>query len=466
MILNEFPSQANTILLQAKDDIERSGNLKREIRDNVVSALHMLHEMVLKLADSRALHMMETHRAKTSLARDMERIAKRHAIALESAHNENKVLKDDIKTLMSDLEAVRRIIVFDLCEPIEEVKKTVKRLDNEITNTKSSIQELQGKLEEVNRPRLSNEQEVNKKPINEEAIETGRQRECGTNINEDEKRKQTEGSKRITYSQALKVIGDGHKPKMTLTPRFSLSVESSDPRHSGDDIVNEVKQKVDVVELGIGVNSFKKLKNQKIIIGCETEEDRGKLETAIKKSNNKFTVSQLQNKRPLLKLNGVIQGLTNTQIEDAIVRQNQKLTAKLELNTEEIRVKRRTRGRTQDTNNIIVEATTKLWAALLDQKLHIGYQIITAVDQSPLIQCYHCLRYGHLARECKGNVTCGYCGDSHDTRLCNKRDLEPVCANCKNNDAEPNESRHAAYSSMCPEWRKWDRIARNAVAYC
>ncbi|CAG4938971.1 unnamed protein product [Parnassius apollo] len=70
MLLNELPKHANQVLQRAKTDLEKSGNLKREIRESVVSGLYTLYEMILKLSDSRTLHMLESNKQKLNVSRE------------------------------------------------------------------------------------------------------------------------------------------------------------------------------------------------------------------------------------------------------------------------------------------------------------------------------------------------------------------------------------------------------------
>lgn len=46
-----------------------------------------------------------------------------------------------------------------------------------------------------------------------------------------------------------------------------------------------------------------------------------------------------------------------------------------------------------------------------------------------VIRCYNCLRFGHIAKNCKNTeVTCGKCAENHKTEACTS--LEKKCINC------------------------------------
>ncbi|KAJ2953976.1 hypothetical protein O0L34_g1618 [Tuta absoluta] len=247
-----------------------------------------------------------------------------------------------------------------------------------------------------------------------------------------------------------------------VKPRYNIVIESSDPRHTSADVVQNIKKSVDVIQLGVGVNAIRKMRHQKVLISCDTEKDRNTLSKAIKTNGDKLTVTQPPAKNPLLRLIGVAQDLSDKNIEEAVVKQNEGILKHLETSQKKVKVLRRVKGRNTSVNNVVIEVTPALWKSLKDQKLRIGYQIIATADQSPILQCYKCLGFGHRARECGGEApACGYCAGEHDTRQCQNRNKAPLCANC----TEGNNF-HPAYSPECPIWQKWDRVARSTVQYC
>ncbi|CAK1601174.1 unnamed protein product [Parnassius mnemosyne] len=249
-------------------------------------------------------------------------------------------------------------------------------------------------------------------------------------------------------------------------PTFSLVIESSDPRHTSEDVVSAIKTNVDVVQLGVGVNKVRRARNQKVVITCDTDEDRNTLQRAIKNSDKKLTVSKSITKKPLLKLIGVTNDLSNAKLEEALFKQNAKLLKDVEKEKTKIKVLRRIKGRTSAVNNIIMEVSPNVWKAFKGQKVHVGYQIVPAIDQSPVIQCYRCMGFGHRAKECVADKqTCGYCAEDHDSRECLRSNGAPSCVNCVRNKIKGDYC-HTAYSADCPIWQKWDRIARSLVAYC
>lgn len=63
------------------------------------------------------------------------------------------------------------------------------------------------------------------------------------------------------------------------------------------------------------------------------------------------------------------------------------------------------------------------------------------------VMCQQCLRYGHIAVNCKGKARCENCGESHDEKHCNQ---ETKCANCN--------GKHRATEASCPTREQQTKI--------
>ncbi|CAG4981555.1 unnamed protein product [Parnassius apollo] len=132
MLLNELPRHANEILQRAKSDLEKPGNLKKEIRENVVAGLHTLYEMILKLSDSRMLHMLESSKHNANVYRESERLTQRHARFMHETLGQYATLKESIEKLHKETESTRLIVSYDLCEAVSATKREITNFRNEI----------------------------------------------------------------------------------------------------------------------------------------------------------------------------------------------------------------------------------------------------------------------------------------------------------------------------------------------
>ncbi|CAK1579826.1 unnamed protein product [Parnassius mnemosyne] len=592
MLLNELPRHANEILQRAKADLEKSSNLKREIRESVVAGLYTLYEMILKLSDSRMLHMLESSKQKANVSRESERLTQRHARFMHETLGQYALLKDSIEKLQKETESTRLIVSYDLCEAMTATRREItnirsdtnldSNLANQLRIITEEIKQLRGDMMSSHKPVTLEERQF---PIAEELGELRRiTQELSTKTKQSMPSNRGEETIRIeqlaktttelqqhitdtkahltadvqelkkevhTISQDIKSLaaicssssfpsvqasleelrkdtkelrdtaldstapirvaieslrtelkqrtdiegteprGFSHLPGENYTeryqhtlmlqqkkfprsfsevvakPNYPLIVESIDPRRTSDDVIKQIKGGVDVVDLGIGINQIRKAKNQKVLISCESEGDRNTLQDQLKSTANQLTVHRPATKFPLIRLTGVVFDLTDGKIVEAVMKQNATLLNDIPASQNHIKVIRRTKGRTSCTCNVILEVSPQIWTRLQNQKVRIGFQIVPATDQSPVIQCYRCLGYSHLARECQvQKIACGYCAESHDTRECCNKNKVPNCINCIDRKETDANCAHPAYSPECPEWRKWDRIARATISYC
>ena len=90
----------------------------------------------------------------------------------------------------------------------------------------------------------------------------------------------------------------------------------------------------------------------------------------------------------------------------------------------------------------------------LNAKLFLFSSCCRASDRCHYQQCYHCLKYGHIAKDCpKANEApiCMYCAELHDSRNCTKRNsaVDYRCYNCLHSK-KPTNFNHCACSPNCP----------------
>ena len=81
--------------------------------------------------------------------------------------------------------------------------------------------------------------------------------------------------------------------------------------------------------------------------------------------------------------------------------------------------------------------------SLIKSGIEIGLQkhrVVKYNGVKPLLQCYKCQAYGHVASACKGSEKCRHCGGDHNGKDCSSADKK--CANCSGN--------HAASDFQCP----------------
>lgn len=86
-------------------------------------------------------------------------------------------------------------------------------------------------------------------------------------------------------------------------------------------------------------------------------------------------------------------------------------------------------------------------------KIYLGFSSCFFRDHVKVKQCYKCLAFGHLAKDCSGNARCGHCAGDHELKNCPDRMREACCFNCKAN--KYTDIAHTAVDgSKCPILKK------------
>lgn len=78
-----------------------------------------------------------------------------------------------------------------------------------------------------------------------------------------------------------------------------------------------------------------------------------------------------------------------------------------------------------------------------------------------MVQCYKCLRLGHVSKQCKGTQRCYNCGGPHNYDACEDKE-KLFCVLCKTEG-------HKSTNKECPEFKKAklvkEHMALNGVPY-
>lgn len=463
--IHEAPRIANELLQKTITELDKSRNLNKDIKEAVLVGLHGLYEMVLRLTDSRCRHIAEKERVRATAHKQQALLQKLHASKLEAINTYVQTNLEDLRRTgyktYKETEAMH-LMVIELQGKMMEVPTQSVAVAVGPTEVDKLADEVRALREECRRlkPLVV--------PPPEGHIESISGAPTDSFMEKVEMPRFNLGDGMINYQEPVAGFRRGRgfvSYAAAAGASYPLIIESRNPNHSGDQIISTIKSGVDVVNMGVGISGMRKCKNSRVAITLESERERTVMEDAIKGLGDDFTVTQPQMREPQLRLIGVISEMSDVKVEEALIRQNPSMLLGLLHDDLKVKVVRRVKGRNNGLSNIIIQVSPKVWGCLRDRRVRLGYQMITAVDQSPILQCYKCLGFSHRAADCRVIVPkCGYCALSHDTRECSNKNHPPNCTNCQVKGSQNCD--HPAYSSDCPEWRRWDRLARAAVRYC
>lgn len=255
------------------------------------------------------------------------------------------------------------------------------------------------------------------------------------------------------------------QPKYTAI--HSVAVTSKNVIETGEEVLNRVRKAINARDEGLKIERVRKAKDQKVIIGCTTQEELGRVKGKLNKEAN-LIVEDIKNKDPLIVLKDVMSYNTDDDIIKSLRIQNKNALDGVSEDELRFEVRYRKRTRNPHTSHVVLKVSPSVWRRLTEKEMvHIDLQRVRVMDQSPLVQCTRCLGCGHSKKLCTETVDlCSHCGGPHLREKCEGW-LSGVPAECKNClKAKFDNREHGAFSADCPVRRKWEALARSSVAYC
>ncbi|CAK1546359.1 unnamed protein product [Leptosia nina] len=404
--------------------IDDSRNLRGDIKEGIKKAIKSLRQIAKQTKEDESRHKKEGKRDTREVQTQTEEEVTEEADLIERKEKDTGTAEN----LMKELREQRKIMEKEFMELKKELPKMTALIEENRKEEETSKKELREAL---------------KQGINEVKSYAS---VAATAVNKAEN-----GKAKMEYEKA----------------KYAITVASEGKETSGE-VLEEIRKVIDAKKTGIRVDRIRKIKDQRVVIGCEDREELEKVKNKLK-TNNKLLVEEASNKDPQIILKDVLSVHTDEELVAALKTQNKDLMKGMKKEDgERIRVRYRRKTRNPHTNHVVLLVPPKMWQNITETgRVHIDLQRVVAMDQTPLIQCSRCLGYGHGRRLCKEEQdTCSHCGGPHKKEACpeNQSGTKPSCINCRRANMET--VNHNAFEQECPVRRKWDRLARASVAYC
>ncbi|CAH2109039.1 unnamed protein product [Euphydryas editha] len=184
--------------------------------------------------------------------------------------------------------------------------------------------------------------------------------------------------------------------------------------------MGKIRDIVRARECGIKVERIRKAKDQKVVMGFITTEERDKAKKKLAGERTGLAVEVLKNRDPLVVLKGVSKDISDEEVVRALRNQNGELFGGLDLEDDRLSIKYRKQTRSQYTTQVVLSTSPALWKRITEAgKANIDLRRVVVLDQTPLVQCTRCLGYGHSKKYCKDRPDlCSHCGGTHTREKC------------------------------------------------
>ena len=215
--------------------------------------------------------------------------------------------------------------------------------------------------------------------------------------------------------------------------------------------VNETVEKA-IVENGISVTKSYKNNSGELVVVCDNNNSRDKLQNIIATKDENIVMKQITKKKPSVTIVGLSKKYNNEEVINLLVTQNQHLKQFSTVNNinEHIEIHdiKPTRAK-ESVFQVFASVSEVLRKGLKNyrDKVTIGLISCKVYDRFHIKRCNNCQGLGHYYKDCTNpnEPRCAKCSLNHATNTCTN--MEKKCANCSD---KGNESDHAAYDPKCP----------------
>ena len=253
---------------------------------------------------------------------------------------------------------------------------------------------------------------------------------------------------------------------------------------TSEELKNKLKSKLDFKSIGnIGITSVKKIRNNGLVIECNSKNECNKLEENINEKLKDFCKARLPEKRnPRLIIYNIYNDKESDQsiedqmneIKETIISQNDDIKQFITDNTtEELITKFFVKSKNESFKHLVIEVTPGLRKVLINcQKLNIFWSRNTVKDFISITRCFKCLGFGHTRNHCTvSDDQCSTCAGAHSHLNCKSKTIIN-CINClkhnqnnKNPNFIPFDTKHNALYSECPSLKRIKNLIISKINY-
>lgn len=229
-------------------------------------------------------------------------------------------------------------------------------------------------------------------------------------------------------------------------------------------VKDDIRKKVNPVEIGAGLSLGKPTKNGGIVIKCGNEKNLANIQAEIQNrmgENYSVEVPKILSHR--IKVAGINEseyGLTDTEIVSRIESQNNLHDNNLD---KKIRVVRKSKVY-NNKFSMVLEVDDKSYEMFIEkERLNIGWNRCMVFNDYGIQRCFKCCSYGHMAKECKSNQVCPKCSGCHEFKDCNVVSVK--CVNCVRSNQKYGlnvDVNHVAWDvNKCESYKRIEQFQRS-----
>lgn len=253
-------------------------------------------------------------------------------------------------------------------------------------------------------------------------------------------------------------IAKVHAPKV-------LFVRSEGDRQDVDEVKDLIKRTVRPSKLGINIKRVVKTARG-VMIETENQDQLDKFKNCPELNDKGLIFDKPRKKNPRLMIYDVDSPEDENEMVEDIYDQNvNKDFIDLPTFKQEFKIVHKYKKRDQKDTRValVVDCTARVRNEIRRRdRVYVGWQSCRLKDYNPLVRCFKCQQYGHVAKYCRNKNVCPHCAEQHEEAACRNKNRPPKCPNCLTARRDPN---HSLTDAKCPEYARATKIAYEKVDY-
>lgn len=241
------------------------------------------------------------------------------------------------------------------------------------------------------------------------------------------------------------------KKKDTYADRVKSNVvivKPKDDNQTSSKTKEILKEKVNPLENQ--VSGIRKAAKGAVIIECTNKLQSESLMSSVAETlGESYKVELPKKRKPKFKLCGMSDNLTEEQMINYLIKQNECLNNESELKV--IKTIEKVDKFKNKNFTAIVETNPESFKRIMElEKLFVNWDSCRVFDYVNIVRCFKCLGFNHYSKECTRDLACKFCAGKHESTACKSKDLK--CINCLyyvENFKMQLGTNHHAFSNEC-----------------